>query len=183
MLAEPKTIITPEAFAEFLEREENVDRRFELLDGEIIEVTSNWTSSEVAALILGALSEYARRNKLGWVTGADGGYIVSGQRIVPDAAFISAARQPERSHDTYNPLAPDLAVEVVSPSDKQKVIRRKLAAYADAGALVWLVYPLAARIEVYPPDDMMTIKGMGDSLDGGTVLAGFTLELAEIFRA
>jgi Uma2 family endonuclease len=183
MLAEPKTIITPEAFAEFLDREENMDRRFELLDGEIFEVTSNWTSSEIAALILGVLSEFARRNKLGWVTGADGGYIVSGQKIVPDAAFISAARQPERSHETQNPLAPDLVVEVVSPSDKQRTIRRKLAAYADAGTLVWLVYPLSGRIEVYPPDDMMTIKGADDSLEGGAVLPGFTRELTEIFRA
>ena len=183
MLAEPRTIITEEAFAAFLDREENVDRRFELLDGEIIEVPSNAFSSHIAGVLLAALLAYVRPRQLGYVTGEQGGYRVSGQTVAPDVAYISKARQPELPHEGFVPIAPDLAVEVVSPSDKQKVIRRKLAAYADAGTLVWLVYPLAGRIEVYPPDDLMTIKGMGDSLEGGDMLPGFTLTLEEIFRA
>ncbi len=74
----------------------------------------------------------------GHITGADGGYIVKGERYIPDIGFISVERQPESSHDTYNPVHPDLAVEVVSPTDGERNLAIKIANYVAAGTVVWL---------------------------------------------
>src|SRR5437763_218048 len=101
---------------------ENTDKRLEFIGGEVVEVVSNNYASEIAARILIDLGVYVRSRNLGPVTGADGGYMVSGERYIPDVAFISKAKQPEPSHATYNPKPPDLAVEVVSPSDQPKTI-------------------------------------------------------------
>jgi hypothetical protein len=62
---------------------------------------------------------------------------VAGERYLPDVAFISKARQPEPSHDTYNPNAPDLAVDVVSPTGQPRDIRIKVVQDTlDGGALL-----------------------------------------------
>ncbi|MGQ9889985.1 MAG: Uma2 family endonuclease [Aggregatilineales bacterium] len=86
------------------------------------------------------------------MTGADGGYVVGGERYIPDVAFISFTRQPEPSHAAYNPQPPDLAVEVLSPPDKAAVLRIKIVNYLRAGTAVWLVDPAQKTVEIYTPD-------------------------------
>jgi Uma2 family endonuclease len=83
-------------------------------------VTSNSRTSEQGIVIGAAIVNFVYEHDLGRCTGADGGYAVAGARFNPDAAFISWARQPEGFDGVYNPLAPDFAVEVVSPSDLEK---------------------------------------------------------------
>jgi len=77
---------------------------------------------------------------------------------------------------------PDLAIEVVSPSDRLRAVRAKCLAYLDAGVhLVWLVEPKHQRVTVYLPDRSTRALGLGDTLDGGAVLPGFSLPVTEIF--
>lgn len=180
MVSQP-ALITTDAFDEFIARPENSDRLFELIHGEIVEVVSNGESSEIGMLIGGFLTVFVRQHKLGRVTGADGGYMVSGERYIPDAAYISKARQPQASRAAYNPLAPDLAVEVLSPSNDPSDMRIKVVNYLRAGCVVWLVDPAQQHIEVYVPEQSPLVLTISDTLDGGTLLPGFTLAVSEIF--
>jgi Uma2 family endonuclease len=160
---------------------ENKDKHLEFIGGEIVEVVSNNFASKISARILAKISNHVEAHDLGHVTGADGGYNVSGERYMPDVGFISKKRQPKSSHDTWNPQAPDLAVEVVSPTDRTKPITDKVANYLSAGTLVWYVYPDDQEVKVYEPGQPVKTLGLNDVLDGGKVLPDFTLALKDIF--
>lgn len=173
---------TVEEFEQIALRPENRERKLEYIGGEIIEVVSNNFSSKVAAIILIAIGMHIKGKNLGDVTGADGGYIVSGERYMPDVAFISRARQPEPCHETWNPLAPDLAVEVMSPTDEEKAVAVKIANYLAAGTVVWLVWTSERRISVFVPGQPVQHYGLDDVVPGGTVLPDFRLKVRDIFE-
>jgi Uma2 family endonuclease len=173
--------VTDEAFEQFVALPENAERHFELVEGEIVEVVSSNYSSEIGMFMGAMLLNHARKHGLGRVTGADGGYMIAGERYIPDAAFIALARQPEPARDAYNPTPPDLVVEVLSPSDKPATTRKKIVNYLRAGVTVWLVDPDAKTVEVYAPDAAPRTLGVAHTLDGGDMLPGFTLPVKEIF--
>jgi Uma2 family endonuclease len=176
------TIETAEDFDAFTQLPENQGRDFEFIAGRIVEkMVSKPLQSSVAMRLGGFMMVFAFQNKLGWVTGADGGYRVGTERYIPDVAFISKARQPIQPADAYNPLPPDIAVEVVSPSNSDEDIRVKVMNYIAAGTVVWVIDPERRRVEVYRPGQAVSILGVGGTLDGGTVLPGFTLPLADLF--
>ena len=160
---------------------QNADKRFELINGRIIDVVSNDKSSEFAALILGLLLVFVRKHKLGRITGADGGYIVNDQRLIPDVAFISYEKKPNTESVAYYPVAPDLAVEVLSPSDQPADVRIKLNHYQQAGTTVWIVDPEAKRVEIYRPQQTVIVLGEADTLKASGLLTGFTLPIKDIF--
>jgi Uma2 family endonuclease len=172
---------TVEEFDQLAAQPENADRRLEYVGGEIVEMVTNNYCSEVAGRILIRIGIYVESHQLGRLTGADGGYRVSGERYIPDVAFISKERQPESSHDAYNPNPPDLAVEVLSPSDKGDEMRIKIANYLAAGTVVWVVEPETKTVEVYTPGQKAEILRLDDTLDGGGVLPGFTLAVKDVF--
>jgi Uma2 family endonuclease len=104
---------------------------------------------------------------------------------VPDAAFISKARAAGVSGKTF-PGAPDLAVEVISPSETPRSVADKVQRYLRAGRqLVWAVYPNERVVDVYRPAaeggvNMHTVDVNGE-LDGSPALPGFKLTVREIF--
>jgi Uma2 family endonuclease len=172
---------TSQDFDEWVNLPENVKRSFEFIGGKIVEVVSNTYSSKIAMLIGARITLFVVENNLGHVTGADGGYQVFGERYIPDVAYISRKRQAELPRTAYNPLAPDLAVEVLSPTNDPADIRIKLANYLRAGTTFWLVDPDIKQIQVFAPnEDAQTLKE-GDLLEGGSVLPGFRLEVKSIF--
>lgn len=181
-MAVPEKIrVTVEEFDEFVNRPENKERLFEYIAGEIVEVVSNNYSSEVAAILLIKIGGHVLAKNLGHVTGADGGYIVSGEKYIPDVAFISYVRQPQSSHDAYNLNAPDLAVEVLSPGNQDDDMAVKIANYLAANTVVWRVKPIERQIEVFAPQTPTKYLGINDILDGGDVLPGFKLPVKDIF--
>jgi len=174
--------ITVEEFERLALQPEHADRRLEFVGGEINEVVSNSYSSLVASKISFFIHLYLMQKNLeGYITGADGGYQIGDERYIPDVAFVSKARQPEPSHETYNPLAPDLAVEVLSPSDQPDVMRLKLANYLAAGTVVWVVNPETRTVEVYTPAKRAYRLGADGTLDGGEVLPGLALPVKDLF--
>ena len=173
--------VSVKAFEQIAALPENAHKRLEFIGGEIVEVVSNSDASEIAIRIAPRINLYVESHALGRVTGADGGYKVSGEDYIPDVGFISKARQPKRSHDTWNPLAPDLAIEVISPTDRAKDIADKVANYLLAGTLLWYVYPNDQQVKIYMPGQPVKTLGLKDVLDGGQVLPGFKLELKDIF--
>jgi Uma2 family endonuclease len=173
---------TVEAFDRFAELPHNRDKKLEWLDGEIIEVPSNPYSSKLAIRIAAPLLLFVDARDLGHVTGEQGGYIVAGARLAPDVAYISKIRQPELETQTYNPKPPNLAVEVMSPSDDPDVLDRKLKKYAEAGVLVWVFDPPNQRVRILAPGQPEQVIERDGTLDGGDVLPGFTLALKDVFK-
>lgn len=170
-------------FDAFLALPENADRRFELILGEIVEVPSNPLSSEIAGEFAFYIRLFMRENGIaGHVTGEAGGYRVMGERYAPDVAFISAEKQAVLPYeDQYNPIPPDLVVEIISPSDNLRKLRVKLSNYLAAGVTVWLCDPVEPQVEVHHPSKPVEIIGIDGEIDGGDVLPGFKLKLSEIF--
>lgn len=173
--------LSVEEFDDWVLLPENAGQMFEYIGGEIVEVVSNNYSSMIGMFIGAMLTIFVRTHALGYVTGADGGYRVSGERYIPDAAFISKARQPQPFREAYNPNPPDLAVEVLSPTNDPGDMRVKIANYLLAGAVLWVVDPEAKRVEVYVSGQAAKTLTINDVLDGGSVLPGFSLPGRDIF--
>lgn|SRR5574341_672849 len=161
---------------------ENADRRLELIDGEIVELVSNQECSRIAGWILYFINAYLLEHDIGFATSADGGYQVGRDRYIPDVGFMSRARQPEASTEAYNPLPPDLAVEVVSPSEQMGDVLAKVNNYLLAGTVVWVFFPTNKEVGVFVPGQPARSLGMGDTLDGGDVLPGFKVVVKDVFR-
>jgi Uma2 family endonuclease len=104
----------------------------------------------------------------------------------PDIAFVSYGRWQTPPARTQDPPAwdvvPDLAVEVVRPTNTAVEIEDKIQEYFDAGVeLVWVIYPIHRRIYVYESPTQTRILLEKDELDGGKVLPGFRLPMATLF--
>jgi Uma2 family endonuclease len=181
MLIEEKSC-TAADFEQIAALPENRERRLEYIGGEVIEVVSNNEASRVAASILAEIRMFIKGRALGWVTGADGGYVVSGERYIPDVGFISRQRQPDPCRETWNPLSPDLAVEVMSPTDSQRDMTIKIANYLAASTIVWLVQIPERRVLVFVPGQPVIQVGDSGVLTGGTLLPDFQLALKDVFE-
>jgi len=173
--------MTVEEFDRFVILPENADRLLEFIGGEVVEAVSNQRSSAIASTFIAFIKMYAIQNQLGFVTGADGGYIIAGERYIPDVAFVSKARQEQPSDQAYSDIPPDLVVEVLSPSNTPHELRVKVVNYLAVGAVVWVVDPDREVIEVYIPGQPVKKVRMGGILDGGEVLPGFAVAVKDIF--
>jgi Uma2 family endonuclease len=177
------TQVSPEEFDQFIQLPENADRNFELIAGEIVEkLVSGPRAAAIAAFIAGLLAVHVRQHDLGRVTGADGGYVVGSEKYIPDAAFISKTRQPVQPTDAYNPLAPDLAIEVLSPSNDDDEMRIKIANYTAAGSAVWVFDPDKRRIEKYKGLQPPVVLGEETTLEDEDLLPGFKIAVKELFQ-
>jgi Uma2 family endonuclease len=171
--------------ADVIELHDRHDRLCELIDGTLVEKAMGWKESELAAWIATILNNFVRPKKLGRVFGSDGMFRLEPEQIrIPDVAFISKKRFAGRAieSDAFWELGCDLAVEVISPSNTRREMERKLGDYFAAGvSAVWLVYPKTREVVVYSsPNKSVTLQG-NDVLDGGTVLTGFSVPVAQFF--
>ncbi|MBN2305584.1 MAG: Uma2 family endonuclease [Anaerolineae bacterium] len=123
-----------------------------------------------------------QHNTGGVTTGADGGYEIPGERYIPDVAYVSAARQSEPSENAYGPIPPDLAVEVLSPSNTAHEMRIKIVNYLSVNTTVWVVDPDRRVVEVYVPGQPVRTLAANATLDGGDLLPGFALAVGDIFQ-
>jgi Uma2 family endonuclease len=163
------------------------DAPYVIIDGELIEeVGANALSSQIAARIVGELYFFVKPQRLGAVLGADGTFTFRRNPdtvLCPDAAFIRADRMPPRDQRVvFMPVPPDLAVEVVSLSNRPGENAREAAIYRECGVpLVWYVDPFKQTVIVYGQQADPRTLAIGDTLEGGDVLPGFALPLAELF--
>lgn len=162
------------------------ERLCELVDGTIVEKTVGFLESMVAAYLVRILGNFAEQHDLGGVAGPDGSIrVLPGQVRMPDVAFYSWVSFSDRQipKEPFPSLAPDLAIEVLSKSNTPGEMRRKLQEYFTAGTkLVWIIDPHFKVARVYrSPEQFSTISAEG-SLDGETVLPGFSIKLDELFR-
>lgn len=161
--------------------------QYELVNGEMRRMSpAGGEASTLAAGILARIWIHVNDRRLGKVFGADGTFVLVERpptAVAADVAFVRTERLPSAA-DFPRPLhlAPDLAVEVVSPNDTMPEVASKVRRYLEAGTpLVWVVIPRRKQVMVYRiAGDPITL-GVDDELDGGDVLPGFQLKVADIF--
>ena len=162
--------------------------RYELIEGELVEVSpSGGKSSVIAVLISSMIFGFVRERGLGYVTGEAGGYILGSDPdtvVAPDVGFVQKARYPNGLPDRgFLDVPPDLAVEVLSPTDEPGDIRRKQRLYEQAMfPCVWWVDPQKQTVTVRRPRVAPVTLVRGDDLDGGDILPGFRLPVSDIFE-
>jgi Uma2 family endonuclease len=180
-MASPSKTMTVAEFDIYALLPENAERVLEFIGGEIFDVPSNPLSSHIASRINRHLAAFVEDNDLGFVTGEAGGYMVSGERYAPDVAFISKIKQPKLAYtEGYNPLPPDLAIEIISPNDNERKLSLKIANYLAAGTVVWVVRPDVKEVEVFAPNQPVKVLGEKDTLEAGRVLEGFRLAVKDV---
>jgi Uma2 family endonuclease len=161
------------------------DRLYELVDGVLVEKVMGYSESTLTCELIYFLKAFLREHDLGNLAGSDGTMrLMPGLVRIPDVSFVAWERLPgRRVPDAPLPdLVPDLAVEVLSEGNTAKEMARKLKDYFFAGVrLVWYVDPHRRTVQVYTAPDQLTQLREGQTLDGGTVLPGFTLPLEQLF--
>ena len=161
------------------------NRLCELVDGVLVEKPMGYGESILAVFMGRMLGNFVAPRNLGHVTGEQGMVrLFPGLVRIPDVAFASWDRFPQRrwTGEPIPDLAPDLVVEVLSESNTAAEMGIKVGEYFSAGVgRVWLVDPSSRTVTVFEAaDDSITLQEQ-DTLDGGTLLPGFTLSLRELF--
>lgn len=176
--------ITPD---ELLQRPDEKD--FELTAGALVQRKTGNESSEIATYLAGLIAIHCRKNRLGRVCGSDGGFIFirDGKENVrrPDVSFFKSGRLPPGQSwaKGYELIAPDLAVEVLSPNDLASEIETKIEEYQTVGVrLIWVVNPPSRTVTVLRLDGSVSRLHAVDVLDGEDVIPGFTCSIAEILE-
>jgi Uma2 family endonuclease len=163
------------------------EKNYELMDGELVERNMSTLSSWVAGKLLHALSRHLEEDPRGWVFPADNGFLCFPDRpnrlIRPDVSFIARERLPRGLPvEGYLGIAPDLAVEVISPNDLVYEVDEKVLEYLGAGVpLVWVVHPVPRSVLVYRAGGPSSVLGGEEELSGEGVLPGFRCRVADLF--
>ena len=175
------TIIT----AEELLRRPDDGFRYELVHGELRQMTpSGYPHGVIVVNVTAPLHHHVRTHRLGQICAAETGFRIGRDPDTvraPDVAFVRHARQGEPSEGFYEG-APDLAVEVLSPSDTVFEVEEKVAQWLRSGcSIVWVVNPRQRSVAVHTAEGVRVLTEAG-TLDGGDLLPGFVLPVGEIFR-
>jgi Uma2 family endonuclease len=162
--------------------------RCELINGELRRMSpAGAYHGDVALEISGHLYVFVKKKRLGKIFAAETGFILSRKPDTvraPDVMFLAKSRVPKNGiPDGFLPIAPDLAVEVVSPDDRFSEVTEKANSYLRAGVkLVWVVEPRARQAFVFQNGKDVLHLNANDALTGEDVLPGFTLPLAKLFE-
>ena len=165
------------------------DWRYEVVEGVLVRMAGSGKRATTIAFSLGAeLRAFVRPRRLGVVTGADGVYKFHGAEtgLTPDVGYYTAAHNALiTDEDGAIPFAPDLAVEVASPSQYGPEMAAKAKTYLEGETrLVWIIWPAKQRIDVWRPSSTerpaLTL-GVNDALNGEDVVPGFAYPVAAVF--
>ena len=161
--------------------------RGELIRGVLCKtMASGEEHGEIAAIVISTLMEFVRPRRLGRVIGTDSGVLVQRDPDTvrePDVAFISADKFPLGVRlKGYFEEAPDLVVEIVSPSDRHENVFNKACMWILFGVrIVWVLDPDYRTVDIYRPGVSTTRLTEDDTLDGADVLPGFSCTVKDLF--
>ena len=161
--------------------------RGELIRGALCRTTpTGLTHGEIVMNLGGALGNFIKPRRLGRLVGSDSGMLLERDPDTvrePDIAFISAQKLPLNVRlSGYYEGAPDLVVEIVSPSDGPREVYHKARMWISFGVpLVWVVNPENRAVEVHRPNQPLLSLTDNDILDGGEVLPGFNYPVRDTF--
>ncbi len=160
-------------------------RHQELVRGEVVETMPPGRKHGKLALKIGKLIDnWVEQN--GGEAGVESGFILARDPDLvrsPDVYYVRAERLPEGEvSEAFWTIAPDLAVEVVSPSDTADEVEAKVFEYLAAGtAVVWVVYPRSRRVTVHTPDGLARTYGPEATLVSPELLPGFSVPIKDLF--
>ena len=175
-----KILLTPEEFDNYPFEE---DKRYELDEGELIEMTRPaYKHNRVLMNLTMAVGIYLRRQPVGESLISENLYALSGStRRSPDLAIILGDRRQELENAKVIPIIPEIAAEVLSPSETPRMIHRKMKQYFEAGVKeVWLIDPESREVEIWIGLQLAQ-ELTGDAAIASPLLPGFSLKLEELF--
>lgn len=169
-----------------LERMPDDGRRREIIRGELIEMAPvNLEHALIVGYISAPMIVHVRRQRLGNVYVGDPGFHLEYEKdtvLAPDIAFVRAARVPELPTTGFPKGFPDLAVEVLSPSNTAAEMFRKIEIYLNCGVTaVWIVDPAGERAEIHRPGQPVVRLGLDGALEDPDLLPGLRIPLADLF--
>jgi len=162
------------------------DRLFELVDGVLVEKVLGYLEGSLASWLSHLLQTFLDANNLGNLAGSDAMMrLMPGLVRLPDLSFVRWERLPVHGQIPTEPipdLVPDLAIEVLSKSNRPGEMARKLKDHFLAGVtLVWFVDPRSRTVQVFTAPDQSGTLEEDETLDGGEVLPGLQLPVQCIF--
>jgi Uma2 family endonuclease len=157
--------------------------KYELVDGEIRVSPAGDRHSVVALQLAARLLAFVKEHRLGHVMGADAGYRLPGGNVrSPDVSFVASGRFPnDRPTEDWGSLAPDLAVEVLSPRDRPRYVLDKVGEYLAVGVrLVWVIDFRTRRATIHR--SLTDVRAIAEDgfLDGEYVVPGFRCRLFDV---
>jgi Uma2 family endonuclease len=166
---------------------ENKDKRFELLNGVIYEVPyPTPTHNSLIGNAYSPLRDFVKVNKLGYVFTDTVSYsLANGDEFAPDVSFVSRQRQTPPVPKQFT-IAPDMAVEIVSPGNREREMMNKTESLLKSGThFVWIIYPASKVVDIchLSADGSVNTRkvSLDGVLDGEDALPGFTLAVKDIF--
>ena len=163
--------MTPEEFLAFADQ--HPDKRFDFIDGEIVEIWPTPARGRKQALLATALGNYAERN-LTQIAYLNVLHVLDGEMYLPDVCINVD------SDADYLTTPPLFLVEIRSDSQTRESQRRKMRAYIKHDVKMGVLVLPSEAVEVYRPDQDVLVLSADDTLDGGDVLPGFKLPLDRI---
>jgi Uma2 family endonuclease len=158
----------------------------ELVDGVLVEKPMGAFEARLAVIFILYIEAFLEPSGQGFTLGGDGPVrTVVPQVRMPDVCYVSWDKIPSGIFppDPVLPVAPDWAIEVLSPTNTRREMARKLAEYFQAGTrLVWYIDPRKRTTDVYTAIDRCVTVGENDELDGGDVLPGFKIRLCDVIE-
>ena len=179
--------MTADQFWNFCNLPENENRTFDLIRGKVVEMPRPTRRHGIVAVrIAHLLTVWTYSIKHGYVAGNDSGVLLEEDPatvVGPDVAYFTDANTFAEVHPKWGEEPPVLAVEVLSPNDRMSRVNAKILDYHRNGVpVVWLVDYEDQQVTVYRPNQSHVMFGVGDTLDGGAELPGFSCPVVEIFR-
>jgi len=160
----------------------DVGGKYELVEGELVVVAATLEHEDLVANLICVLRGFTRRHGLGRVYGSNlGCWMQNGDLRSPDVSFVTTERLKSQNIKGFFRGAPDLSVEILSPSNTVNAMKKKALDYFENGSrLVWIVDPEDRTITVLRPNGTETT--ITDTLTGEDVIPGFSLTLSELFE-
>lgn len=178
------TVTAPMTVEEFKRLPDNGNKH-ELSEGLLITMPPPFSlHSLIVVQVLELLQAYLRQNPVGRAIPEAGYFLFRHPPTVrqPDVSVLSEERMHAAPKDSWFEGAPELAVEVVSPSDSAQDLEIKTRQYLQAGAKqVWVLYPATRTVHVACPDSAVLILNESETLTGGDLLPGFSVQVADLF--
>jgi Uma2 family endonuclease len=159
-----------------------LEGKYELVDGEVQSVPAAFSHDVIGmnlALRLGPLT-----GEIGWLAGSQAGFRMSNGNIrCPDLSLMLYTRfEDSELPPGFGPFAPDLCVEIISPSESRQEMEDKVNEYFEAGAQqVWQMFPEGVQVIVFTSPDAFTAYHADDELTGGDLIPGFVCRVSELF--
>ena len=159
---------------------------YELVRGEVRPVTPvNYDHLRTVGRVLVRVGSFVEAHDLGDV-GPEGGFVLERDPVTllaPDISFVRKERvPPPGERDGFPELAPDLVIEVLSPSNSAVEMEERVALYLEADVrAVWIFNPKRRTVTTHGPDHVARTLRADEDLDGGDILPGFRLVVGEAF--